>query len=162
MRLADFVAKHPPKEPAKPPDNDDELRKLVESDGVRWITDAPAKNPVGTGRPESSASVGCHLWVFDAGGIPHILERAPVSPPLQSGKAKHTNLTGGAPASCGGEMWFETEASTRIYVNGASGRYGPTSAEQLEDAIRVFSALGYDVVSFGFDQDAGRAHRVLR
>ena len=59
-------------------------------------------------------------------------------------------------------MWFETATSTRIYVNGASGRYGPTSAEQLEDVIHVFRGLGYDVVSFGWDHDAGKAHRVLR
>lgn len=86
MRLEVFAEKYPLKSPAKPPDNEDELRKLGVPEGVRWLTAAPASNPEGSGRPESSASPGCHLWVFDSEGIPHILELAAVSPPLKSGR----------------------------------------------------------------------------
>jgi hypothetical protein len=41
-----------------------------------------------------------YLWVIDLAGIPYILERA--LPELGGELPKHTNLTGGKPASIGG------------------------------------------------------------
>ena len=95
MRLDAFAVSYPPKAPAKPPDNDDELRKLGEADGVRLLAEAPAGNAVGSGRPEhSKVSAGCHLWVIQPTSIPHIVETAAISPPLASGCAKHTDFFG--------------------------------------------------------------------
>ena len=85
-----------------------------------------------------------------------------MTPPLASGKVKHTNLTGGQPASCGGELWFEAPYAKRLYVNGCSGRYGPQTAQQLEDAISVFRGLGYEVISFEWDTEANQPAKVLR
>ena len=115
--------------------------------------------------PESStdARQGKHLWVFFESAIPYVLEAAPkASPALTSGVGKHTNLTGGAPASSGGELWVDPASANLIYVNGASGRYGPTSPAALEDAVAVFHGRGFEVVSFGWDDDAGKPARVLR
>lgn len=155
-----FVAKYPPQPPAKPHDNDDELRRLTERDGVAQLAGAPAdvKAP---GAPKKKGDPNCYLWVIDTKGIPHILELAAISPPLASGKVKHSNLTGGEAASAGGELWFDVSGS-RIYVNGCSGRYGPRTKQQLEDVVLVLSNLGYEVVSFGWDEDADLPAKVLR
>ena len=94
--------------------------------------------------------------------MPYILEVAAISPPLQSGRAKHTNLTGGRSASCGGELWFGTPHACKLYVNGCSGRYGPLTRQQLDDVVSVFTDFGYEVVSFGWDDGANMPARVLR
>ena len=88
--------------------------------------------------------------------LPVILEAAPnvQPPPLQSGVAKHTNLTGGAPASCGGELWLDTVSPDLLHVNGGSGRYwrrnDPRGPSKLADAVRVFEGLGFRVISAGW------------
>lgn len=162
MNLAAFLARYPPQAPQKEPANADETRLLTEREGVRRLERVPALNEVGTGRPERKGDPGCSIWVIDRTGIPYILERTPVVPALESGLVKHSNLTGNQPASCGGEIWFETEQATHLYVNGCSGRYAPTTPDQLEDACQVLRGLGFHVTSFGWDQDAKRPHTVLR
>ena len=62
-----------------------------------------------------------YVWVIDATGIPFILERGLCA--LKGRSPKHSNLTGGKPASMGGELWFRTESS--LYLSGGSGRYRP-------------------------------------
>lgn len=161
MKVEAFALAYPAQPPRILPSNEDETRKLNEADGVHYLGSAPAKN-VSANIPRMKGDTGCHLWIFNETAIPYVLERVQVSPPLQSGKAKHTNLTGCSDACCGGELWFETENAKRIYVNGCSGRYGPTNAQQLDDAVEVICQLGYDVINFGWDQDAGRPHMVLR
>jgi hypothetical protein len=161
MKVEEFALAYPARPPRIEPFNEDELRKLNESDGVRGLGTAPAENALAN-IPRMKGDTGCHLWVFGEAAIPYVLERVQVSRPLQSGKIKHTNLTGGSDACCGGELWFETENAKRLYVNGCSGRYGPTTPQQLDDTVEVFRQLGYDVISFGWDQDAGRPHMVLR
>jgi hypothetical protein len=160
MKLAEYLERYPPQLPRRKPDVEDQHRKLSEPDGVRRLSPAPADNqrwfrPTGKSDPE------CHLWVIDASGIPYILEVAAVVPPLASGRVKHTNLTGGVEASCGGELWFDTPTAMKLYINGCSGRYGPTSQPQLEDAVAVFSDLGYEVVSFGWDHETDAPMTVL-
>jgi len=39
----------------------------------------------------------------------------------RSGVVKHTNRTGGGTASRGGELWFDPNRDTMIYLNGCSG-----------------------------------------
>lgn len=112
--------------------------------------------------PKKKGDPGCHLWVFTANERPYILELAQVVPALQSGRVKHSNLTGNGDASCGGELWIDPVRQERLYVNGCSGRYGPTSPEQLEDAVSVLRDAGFDVISFGWDADAGKPAMVLR
>ena len=103
--------------------------------------------------PQQHGDPGCHLWVFDANAIPFILELAPVASTLQSGRIKHTNLTGGSDASCGGELWIDPTDPNLIYLDGCSGRYGPSSPDQMENAVRVFEELGLSVMSFGWSDE---------
>jgi len=63
-------------------------------------------------------------------------------PPLECECAKHTNLTGGAPACCGG--------------------YPPRTRVELADAIDVFQSFGFEVVSAGWDDDNDRPERTFR
>lgn len=165
-----YVEKREPLPPHKKAEHDDEVRLLGPSDGVFDLEAGPAMatatvlledrvDPLPHGSPDE----GRHLWVIAKAGAPALLEEAPnVKPPLQLKKAKHTNLTGGAEAYCGGEVWFDPDDDTTIYVNGASGRYGPQKREDLEDAVSFFRHLGFNVVSFGWDEDNDWAVRVYR
>lgn len=134
---------------------------LTAGDGVRQLDRPPAPNASGTA-PKTSGDEGCHLWIIGPGGVPYILEHASVTPPLASGKVKHSNLTGGEPASCGGELWFDTPQARALYINGCSGRYGPLTRQQLDDALSVFRDFGYEVISFGWDEEVDKPARVLR
>lgn len=158
-----FVQKYPPQLPAKPPDNQDETRLLTHADGVMTLAQPPTT--VVASRcavPGKKGDPGCHLWVFTSESRRSILELEPVSPPLQSGRVKHTNLTGGAPACCGGELWVDPTDSSHLFLNGCSGRYGPTTAQQLDDAVAVLRTVGFKVTSFGWDDDTARPAMVLR
>lgn len=161
MELAEFIRLHPPREPNKPPANEDELRRLGAEDGVQSL-DGRFPCHVNGSVPERKGDPGCHLWVFHEEGAPYVLERAMVIPALESGLVKHTNLTGGGPASAGGEIWFAPGDDRLVYVNGCSGRYAPQTPEQMEDLTEVVRGLGYEVESFGWDDDADRPAGVLR
>jgi hypothetical protein len=158
MTLQQFVAKYPPAGPRRLAGNADETRQLGPADGMLLLTAPPALGPQGP--PDSPESR--HLWVFRAPNptdLPYLLEGAPdVRPALASGVAKHTNLTGGGSASCGGELWIGVASPNQVYVNGSSGRYGPTSRRQLDDAIEVFRNSGFNVVSYGWDEDTQKPH----
>lgn len=158
--LEQFLGKYAPAQMRIKAANDDELRRLGPDDGVLELDRAPAKTAVAG--PPSDANAR-HLWVIWANGLPYILERAPnIQPPLQTGKVKHSNLTGGEPAACAGELWVDEIDAKRLYVNGDSGRYGPRSAEQLEEAVALFRTRGFAVESFGWDEDANMPAKVYR
>ena len=160
MTLVEFARTHPPQLPRIPSQNPDQDRLLGIADGVFSLADLPVDNPVfgARGTPE-----GRYLWVISVGAIPAILETAPrVQPPLQSAVAKHTNLTGGDPACCGGELWLDVVAAERLHVTGASGRYPPRSPEELANAVSVLREIGFVVESAGWDTDNERPARVFR
>ena len=89
-----------------------------------------------------------------------VREHVSASPPLQSGVCKHTNLTGGEEAHCGGEVWFVS--GQRLIINGASGRYPPKGMPELEEIVSAFEAAGYEVWSMGWDPETDRPARILR
>lgn len=158
--LDTFIQKYPPAAPRRTPANTDECRHLVLADGVLDLDPAPAHSPV-TGLPADLGA--CHLWVIWPQGAPYVPERAGgVQVPLESGVAKHTNLTGCAPASCGGELWIDPVNPKKLYVNGCSGRYGAQTLKQLDDAVSLLQSLGYSVVSFGWDDETNLPAKVLR
>ena len=161
MNLSAFIERHPPHSTRRPPANPDEHRLLGSSDGVRQIRTPPA---IAEERhvPSRQGDVGCHLWVINEDGIPYILERAAIANSLQSGVVYHTNLTGGGPASSGGELWVDPGDDAKLYINGCSGRYGPETEEELDDAASVFMNLDFSVQSFGWDRDAGLPAKVFR
>lgn len=164
MHILQFEQRYPPRPPARAPSNDAELRRLTATDGVFLVRRPPAEAEVRKSPRRRDPSVeGRHLWVFVESTIPCVLESAPdVAPPLESGVAKHTNLTGGGPASCGGELWVDPVDDDVLYVNGGSGRYGPRTEAELDDAVSVFEGLGFRVESFGWDDDVDLPARVLR
>lgn len=162
VTLEEFVNRYPPHPPKRQPANEDEIRPLSAADGVIAVEQAPVSVTRRAHPHDSAAGQATHLWVFLERSIPAILELAVVSPPLESGRAKHTNLTGGGKAACGGELWVDPVDPSKLYVNGGSGRYGPATPSQLEDAVAVFRKGGYQVVSFGWSDENDAPARVLR
>jgi hypothetical protein len=137
----------------------DEKTLLGSAEGVVELTVAPT-NVTNFGRPpinqneRGNPELKTHLWVVLPDRVPTILENHPHSKNLASKRITHTNLTGGADAHCGGEFWVK-DART-LYLSGASGRYGPRSAQELEKAAQAFHAAGYKVGSLGWDGDYPR------
>jgi hypothetical protein len=99
------------------------------------------------------------LWVIGPEKIPHALEFLP-DVAFHRGYLSHTNLTGGAPAHSGGELWFTTASS--IVINGGSGRYPPRSPEELEAVAAAFKGVGFQVASMGWDEEINAPARYLR
>ena len=127
--------------------------------GLRLLGQAPAVN-VQMGSPPRHKGDGTngYLWVIDDNGISYIQEIELSI--LQGNLTKHTNLTAGGCAYIGGELWFSNHNS--IYVSGASGRYPPRDAGQLEAAVEVFRSFGYCVKSLGWDTDTDKSERYLK
>ena len=125
---------------------------------LRSLGYAPAQNVCLGVPPRSLRESGRHryLWVINDEGIPFIKE-VPILV-LNSQCPKHTNLTGGASAYVGGELWFATGES--LYISGASGRYRPINEDQLKDAMGVFEAYSYSVASLGWDVERDRPRRI--
>lgn len=161
MNLSDYVALYPPQPPVeRPGDHEDMFRLLGADDGVGTLPSCATgmKPAVRPGDAEAS-----HLWVISPESIPVLLETAPdANPPLVNGKAKHTNLTGGAPACCGGEMWLDSADPKLLYVHGGSGRYGARSAQQLAQAVDLIAGYGFEVRSAGWSDEANVPERVFR
>ena len=70
---------------------------------------------------------GKYLWVIDKQGLKLILESTP-NPHAGRKIVCHTNITGGAAALQGGELWFGDDGKT--YLNFKSGRYGAGIGKQ--------------------------------
>ena len=142
--------------------NSDETIALTEADGLidfprPGFPDYLAGNP-----PSGTGSPGNHtfLWVIEKNRIPVIIELCNAGRRLQSRVIKHTNLTGGARAYCGGEIWFTDDRS--FYLSGGSGRYPPRSEQELEAVVNIFASCGYGVTGLGWDHDTDAPARFLR
>ena len=92
MTLDEYEARFPSIAPQRAHANTDELRHLSAEDSVRVLGDPPAEADE-RHVPQSSGDLGCHLWVFYSRSVPYVLETAAVTPRLQTGRVKHTNLT---------------------------------------------------------------------
>lgn len=123
--------------------------RLTEDDGLEFLGAAPAtKAKIGTRRyGTDDGGENTHLWIIDEEGVPYIIEAGEGE--VDGELRKHTNITGGAKAFLGGEMWFETQSL--VYITGGSGRYPPRDNNQLEGAKKVFESFGYETISFGWD-----------
>lgn len=93
------------------------------------------------------------LWVIRRLDVVTAPEDCPFGQarPEQGGKVKHTNLTGGSDAHCGGEL-IKIGASA-LLLDGSSGRYPPRTSEELLAAIAAFRDSGYAVWYMDFDVD---------
>lgn len=160
MKREEFIRKYPPHSPRKPHDNEDQLIKMGANEGVKQMSAPPAEASARR-VPAKKGDLGCHLWIMDGAGLPYLLERCEAAQSLASGVIKHTNLSGGGEASSGGELWVDPADDHKVYVNGCSGRYGPTTEEELEDVVEVFKQMGFDVKSFGWNPDLEQPAMVL-
>lgn len=165
MELTEFVGQYPPFGPNPPrpgaPDAADAYRQVSADEGLDVLPACRGDLP-GVTRPGHRD--GMHLWVIVPSEVRVLLETAPHvhPPPLSLGVAKHTNLTGGAPACCGGELWIDAVDPNRIWAHGGSGRYTAKSPRHLEDAISVIESMGFVVTSAGWDVENARPARVFR
>ena len=157
--LNDFRIRHRLRfpDPSRIHDQQETVR-LEASDGLHLLTPAPVTD-VRYGKPGASRTehANTYLWVIDTRGIPYVFE-APIAK-IGSVYPKHTNLTGGAEAYLGGEMWFASTVD--LYLSGGSGRYHPEDRNQLEEAAQVFESFGYQVTSLGWNDSLGEAKRIL-
>jgi hypothetical protein len=161
MDLTKYTERYPPQPPSKPAGTPDEHRQLTVGEGLGFLPEAAAAM---TPAKRIGDREGRHLWAIVPSDVRVILEVAPgvKPPPLTLGVAKHTNLTGGGPASCGGEVWLDPADPRKLYATGGSGRYPPRTPAQLEDAIEVFLSFGFEVISAGWSEDNDCPQRVFR
>ena len=121
MELEAYIDLYPPQAPAKSADAPDAHRQLEAPDGVGTLPSCAETMVAGR---RAGQRDGRHLWVIVPDAVRVILEIAPDvrPPPLSLGVAKHTNLTGGGEAACGGELWIDPADNRKLYANGGSGR----------------------------------------
>ena len=160
VELQGFLQRYPlrpyrhPEDGAYPPI---ELEPVYPDDGLRYLNEVPAAMPEGKPRIiDDDDGENLHLWVIDECGRVCIAQDP--LPRLGDTKLHHTNLTGGGKASIGGEIWVDE--LPRIYLSGSSGRYPPEHPEHLEDAERLFSVVGFEVESLGWDEEIDKPKRV--
>ncbi len=162
MLPSEFAGRYAPVDPVtRPGDNPDAHRLLQAEDGVRPMPVCVASMPTTSRVGESEAR---HLWVILPDCVPVILEAGEEvrPPPLVLGVVKHTNLTGGDPASCGGEVWLDPADAEQLHLTGGSGRYPARTPEQLEDAVKVFEGYGFRIRSAGWSEENDCPARVFR
>lgn len=144
------------KAPMKVANNDDEL-KLINTSDIIQLYDGPSAYALGNPPEIADNPEGVHLWVVRERDVVHAEEKCTFGAGLQNGEIKHTNLTGGGHAHCGGEFLFHDKAT--LIVNGASGRYGPTSEAEMVAVARAFKDSGYGVWYYPYDEESGEAFR---
>lgn len=135
---------------------EDELLQMESSDGLMQISQHPPCTFTPTECPEVTAGMlhAAHLWVVRVEDAVHAPENCEYGQKLNNTKIKHTNLTGGLPAYCGGELlWINAR---EILVNGCSGRYGPKNSEEMQAVAVAFANAGYRVWSTGYDEGTAR------
>ncbi len=92
--------------------------------------------------------VGKYLWIIDEHGLKIILESTP-NPYADRRIVCHTNITGGASALQGGELWFGDD--NKIYLNYKSGRYGAKiglqGASHRQAILDFFRSLNFDPIA---------------
>jgi hypothetical protein len=101
-----------------------------------------------------------YLWLVRTDDVKICLENGQLGKSTVRTRLSHTNLSGNALAHCGGELWFRDAKS--IYLNGGSSRFTARSSAELEAIVHGFRAAGYQVCSFGWDEDRGAPKRTLR
>ena len=89
-----------------------------------------------------------YLWIIDEQGLKLILESTP-NEYADRGIVCHTNITGGAKALQGGELWFGDDK--KVYINYKSGRYGAGIGKQAAPhkvaILEFFRSLNFDPIA---------------
>ena len=143
------------------PANQDQVRQMTEFDGLELWNDGSAdpNEEQGQSKPPmltfDDVKARITLWAVRQLDVPYAAENCAFGKSLELGVIKHSNLTGGQPAYCAGEVVILDEKT--ILVNGSSGRYGPEFAEELATIAKAFKEFGYNVWCMGFDEEQARA-----
>lgn len=156
VAAATYRSKFAAKPMKRPEDNSDEIRQMTLADGMNEFPQAQAPASIfarhmSVPSTHSNAPEARHLWVIRSQDFPVALEDCPWGKALQSGRIKHSNLTGGDPAHSGGEIWFIDD--DKVAINAASGRYGADSEQEFAQIVDALRRSGYRVASMGFDLD---------
>lgn len=151
-----FRASYPAKHPMKPAGHDDEF-KLIDAPDLVHLCDGPGADAPGNPPEIGREPDGVKLWAVRPDDVVHALEVCDIAGSLNDGVIKHTNLTGGEPAHCAGELLVLDEAT--LVVNGGSGRYGPTSEAEMLAVVKAFKDSGYGVWYYAYDDESGEAYR---
>jgi len=101
-----------------------------------------------------------YLWLVRIDDVRICLENGALGQSTARKRLSHTNLSGGADAHCGGELWFRDEQS--VYINGGSSRYTPRNPDELDAITDGLRSAGFLVCSFGWNTDRGTPKRTLR
>lgn len=152
---------------ARPPNLDrqrypDEVRLITATEGLVDLTTAPI-NTFHQGVPpgmQVTDSINKYLWVVGPNEVPIAIEGPRPTEQLARGYLSHTNLTGGGNAHCGGELWFIDDST--VIINGASSRYAPRGASELNEVALDFKASGYRTATMGWNDETGASNRYLR
>lgn len=83
-----------------------------------------------------------YLWVIDVDGL-HVILESTRNPAASRGCVCHSNISAGAPALQGGELWFLSPDS--IVINFRSGRYGAETIGHEDAVIEHWQSLGFTV-----------------
>ncbi len=92
-------------------------------------------NEIREGRNDHKKKECCYLWIIDYEGIKILWEGTTNFHDTGEKRVTHTNITGGAKALHGGELFF---CGNRIFVNNKSDRYGHCTDEQWAAVIGYF------------------------
>ena len=101
-----------------------------------------------------------YLWLIGENDVPFALEKGPLGLSTQRGTLSHTNLSGGANAHSGGELWFAD--AEKVVMNGGSSRYCPRSIAELDCIADCMRLAGYKVVSCGWADETNAFARKPR
>jgi hypothetical protein len=132
------------------------LRAMTPPDLEAWC-DGTAEGPSGPPPDLARSPEGLRLWAVRPVDVVHALEGCGFGHSLESQVIKHTNLTGGEAAHCAGELVLL--GNDTVALNGGSGRYGPTSEEEMNAVAKAFKESGYGVWSYGYDVETARPFR---
>ena len=130
--------------------------QMSPADGLEKLQDGPVQ---GRGAPGSAPEIpakpeGVRLWAVGPRDVVHAAEVCDFGLAREAKVVKHSNLTGGAPAYCGGEL-LVLGAETLV-VNGCSGRYRVADAEEMKAVASAFRGSAYNVWSMGWNVDVDR------
>jgi hypothetical protein len=142
--------------------NSDEVIQMTAEDGLEQWSDGVATTSAAvplTPKIDDTLLSGLKLWAVRATDVVHAHEKCAFGKTLETQVIKHTNLTGGDDAYCGGELLFLSDST--IVVNGYSGRYGPKSEREMEDVALAFRQSGFNVWSSGYDEESGKPYSFI-
>lgn len=110
---------------------------------------------IATTPPEiEPAPAEAHLWAVTHEDVVHAPELCPFGADREAGRIKHSNLTGGGDAYCGGELLVLNDNT--VVINGCSGRYRMRDAAEMRAVASAFRGSGYNVWSMGWNTDVDR------